>query len=38
LGQDSGNGKAVLDWVSSDEELWRLQLKALRENNGEAPK
>ena len=38
MGPDSGNGKAVLDWVSSDEELWRLQLKALRESNGEAPK
>ena len=34
MGPNSG---AVLDWVSSDEELWRLQLKALRENNGEAP-
>ena len=31
----SGDGKTVLDWVSSDEELWRLQLLALRESNGE---
>ena len=38
MGPDRGDGKTVLDWVSSDEELWRLQLQALRENNGEAPK
>jgi hypothetical protein len=37
MGPDRGDGKTVLDWVSSDEELWRLQLKALRESNGEAP-
>jgi hypothetical protein len=35
MGPDRGDGKTVLDWVSSDEELWRLQLQALRENNGE---
>lgn len=35
-GTDRGDGKTVLDWVSSDEELWRLQLQALRESNGEA--
>ena len=36
MGPDRGDGKTVLDWVSSDEELWRLQLQALRESNGEA--
>ena len=36
ISQDRGDGKTVLDWVSSDEELWRLQLQALRESNGEA--
>ena len=38
MGPDRGDGKTVLDWVSSDEELWRLQLQALRESNGEEPK
>jgi hypothetical protein len=26
------NGKALLDWVASDEELWKLQLAALKAN------
>ena len=26
------NGKALLDWVASDEELWKLQLAALSAN------
>ncbi|HEY7335305.1 MAG TPA: DUF6152 family protein [Bryobacteraceae bacterium] len=26
------NGKALLDWVASDEELWKLQLAALNAN------
>lgn len=32
-GADS-NGKALLDWVASDEELWKLQRAALAENGG----
>ena len=31
-GAGDQNGKALLDWVASDEELWKLQLAALKAN------
>ncbi len=38
LGPDKRDAAAVLVWVSSDEELWKLQLAAQREANAEAPR